>query len=682
MDYKQATARVQQLTSLLNEHNYRYYVLDQPVISDHEYDRLMEELIGLEKEFPELLSPISPSQRVGGEVTKKFNVIKHKYPMLSLGNTYSREELIEFDSRIRKSLNEDYEYVCELKFDGVAIGITYQNGIMIRAVTRGDGVQGDEVTSNIKTIRSLPLTLSKPGLPTEFEVRGEVYMPHQRFFKLNNEKKANGEEPFANPRNAASGSLKMQDSAVVAKRELDIYVYGFFCQEQVFQTHFQSLQALKQWGFKVSEYVKKCNTLHQVFLYLETMEQLRKELPFDIDGVVIKVNSYRQQELLGYTAKSPRWAISYKFKAERATTRLLDVIYQVGRTGAITPVAVLKPVKVAGTVVKRASLYNADRMTELSLHYLDEVFIEKGGDIIPKIVSVNEKARPLNAKKVIFATHCPQCGTELVIAQGEAVHYCPNTDSCPPQIQGKIEHFISRRAMNIETLGQGKTETLISNKLIENIADLYDLKYEQLLGLEKTITDQVTQKSKTISFRHKTVENILRAIENSKNIPFERVLFALGIRLLGETMAKKLAKHFASIDALQHATIDELLAVNDVGEKLAQNIIDYFGNKAHQGLIKRLKAAGVKMTVEQEAPPATGPLNGLTIVVSGVFKNYSRNQIKDLIENNGGKVTSSVSAKTNYLVAGENMGHEKRKKAEELHVKIISESDLENLINL
>ncbi len=681
MDYKQATDRVQQLTRLLNEHNHRYYVLDRPVISDHEYDQLMEELTRIEKEFPELLSPNSPSQRVGGEVTKRFSVAKHKYPMLSLGNTYSREELLEFDSRVRKTLNEDFEYVCELKFDGVAIGITYQSGVMHRAVTRGDGLQGDEVTSNIKTIRSLPLIITKPGIPQEFEVRGEVYMPHQSFFKLNNEKLANGEEAFANPRNAASGSLKMQDSAVVAKRALDIYVYGFFCQGQVFETHYQSLQALKQWGFKVSEYVKKCSTLDQVFLYLETMEQLRRELSFDIDGVVIKVNSYRQQELLGYTAKSPRWAISYKFKAERATTRLLNVIYQVGRTGAITPVAVLKPVQVAGTVVKRASLYNADRMTELNLHYLDEVFVEKGGDIIPKIVSVNETTRPINAIKVNFATHCPQCGTELVIAQGEAVHYCPNSDNCPPQIQGKIEHFISRRAMDVETLGQGKTEILISNNIVKNIADLYDLKYEHLLGLEKTITDLVTQKSKTISFREKTVENILSAIENSKNIPFERVLFALGIRLLGETMAKKLAKHFANIDAIQKASFSELMAVNDVGEKLAQNIIDYFGNKAHQELIERLKAAGVKMAVEQEAPPAHGSFNGLTMVVSGVFKNYSRDQIKDLIEKHGGKVTSSVSAKTNYLVAGENMGPEKRKKAEELQVKIISENDLENLIS-
>jgi DNA ligase (NAD+) len=680
MNALQAKERVQELTRLLNEHNYRYYVMAQPSISDYDYDMLLEELIKLEQEFPQLLDPNSPSQRVGGEVTKKFQVVRHKYPMLSLGNTYSKEELQEFDNRVRKTLGETFEYVCELKFDGVAIGITYSNGTLLRAVTRGDGVQGDEVTTNIKTIRSLPLEIKIAGLPKEFEVRGEVFMPHKSFVKINEEKSINEEEPFANPRNAAAGSLKMQDSAQVSKRGLDCFVYGIFSDAALFSTHFESLQALKDWGFKVSEYTKKCLNLEEVFLFIETMEQLRRELPFDIDGVVIKINNYRQQEQLGYTAKSPRWAISYKFKAERAATRLLDVIYQVGRTGAVTPVAVLKPVAVAGTIVKRASLYNADRMAELDLHLFDEVFVEKGGDIIPKIVAVNESVRPSNAKKIKFASHCPECGALLARGEGEAVNYCPNNEHCPPQIQGKIEHFISRRAMDIETLGQGRIETLIRHNLINNIADLYDLKYDQLLGLEKTITDPLTHKTKKISFREKTVENILAALEASKKVPFERVLFAIGIRLLGETMARKLARHFNNINSLMQANFEELIAVNEVGEKMAQSILDYFNNPEHIELIQRLRQAGLQLEMQEEALPAEGVLNGSSLVVSGVFARYSRDEIKALIEKNGGKVTGSVSSKTTYLVAGENMGPEKRKKAEELGVKIISESDLENLI--
>ena len=452
-------------------------------------------------------------------------------------------------------------------------------------------------------------------------------------------------------------------------------------ENQQFETHYESLMALKVWGFKVSEFIKKCSNINEVFLYIETMEQLRSELPFDIDGVVIKVNSYHQQELLGYTAKSPRWAISYKFKAERVATRLLNVIYQVGRTGAVTPVAVLKPVAVAGTTVKRASLYNADRMSELDLHLLDEVFVEKGGDIIPKIVAVNEAARPANAKKVGFATHCPECGTGLERNQGEAVHYCPNSQHCPPQIQGKFEHFIGRRAMDIETLGQGRIEILISNKLIENLADLYDLNYDQLLGLEKNIIDPLTQKTKKISFREKTVENILKALEISKKVPFEKVLFALGIRLLGETMAKKLAKHFGNIDKLMSASFEELTAINEVGEKMAQSIIDYFQNAENQNIIERLKAAGLQFSANIESSTQSSKLKESSFVVSGVFARYSRDEIKDLIEKHGGKITGSVSSKTAYLVAGENMGPEKRKKAEELGVKIISETELEKLIN-
>lgn len=681
MDLQQARKRVEELNALLNEHNYQYYVLAQPSISDYEYDMLMEELIRLETIYPELLSPNSPSQRVGGAVTRKFPVVRHKYPMMSLGNTYSKEELEEFDLRIRKTIEDDFEYVCELKFDGVAIGITYQNRTLHRAVTRGDGVQGDEVTTNIKTIRSLPLTLTKEWIPAEFEVRGEVFLPHKSFQKLNKEKEANEEEPFANPRNAAAGSLKMQNSALVSKRGLDCFIYGLFSDELVFPTHYESLQALRDWGFKVSEFIRKCKNLDEVFLFIETMEQLRCELPFDIDGVVIKVNDYRQQEQLGYTAKSPRWAIAYKFKAERVATRLLDVIYQVGRTGAVTPVADLKPVAVAGTTVKRASLYNADRMAELDLHKLDEVYVEKGGDIIPKIVGVNEAVRPANAHKIEFATHCPECGTKLERLEGEAVNYCPNSEHCPPQILGKIEHFISRRAMDVETLGQGRVEILISNQLVRNFADLYDLKYDQLLGLEKTITDPLTQKTKKISFREKTVENILSAIENSKKVPFERVLYALGIRLLGETMARKLARHFGDIDALMNASFEELNAVNEVGEKMAQSIIHYFKDPEHQEIIGRLKKAGLQFSTEKDALPAKGNLAGHTLVVSGVFSKYSRDEIKALIEKHGGKNTGSVSSKTSYLVAGENMGPEKRKKAEDLGVKIISEEELEGLIN-
>lgn len=681
MDLQQARKRVSELTAQLNEHNHRYYVLAQPSISDYEYDMLMEELIGLEADFPELLDPNSPSQRVGGEVTRKFPVVKHKYPMMSLGNTYSKEEIEDFDQRIRKAIGDDFEYVCELKFDGVAIGITYRNRAMLRAVTRGDGTQGDEVTTNIKTIRSLPLTLPKEGLPDEFEVRGEVFLPHKSFLKINKEKAAHEEEPFANPRNAAAGSLKMQDSALVARRGLDCFIYGLFSEEPAFATHYESLQALRERGFKVSEFIKRCSTLEEVFLYIETMEQLRPELPFDIDGVVIKVNNYMQQEELGYTAKSPRWAIAYKFKAERVATRLLDVIYQVGRTGAVTPVAVLKPVAVAGTTVKRASLYNADRMAELDLHKLDEIFVEKGGDIIPKIVGVNGAVRPANAHKIEFASHCPECGAELVRVEGEAAHYCPNSEHCPPQILGKIEHFISRKAMDVETLGQGRIEILMSNKLVRNFADLYDLQYKQLLGLEKTLTDPVTQKTKKISFREKTVENILNALEQSKQVPFERVLFALGIRLLGETMARKLARHFGNIDALMNAGFEELNGIHEVGEKMAQSILDYFNDPEHQEIIERLKKAGLQFSTEKDAPTGNGKLEGSTLVVSGVFSKYSRDEIKAQIEKHGGKVTGSVSSKTTFLVAGENMGPEKRKKAEELGVMIISEEELESIIN-
>ncbi|HSV76424.1 MAG TPA: NAD-dependent DNA ligase LigA [Bacteroidales bacterium] len=680
MDREKAKQRIQELTNQLNRHNYLYYVQAKPVISDYDFDMLLEELIALEKMFPDLSDPNSPTQRIGGQVTKKFPVVRHTYPMLSLGNTYSREELLEFDQRVSKTLGQGYEYFCELKFDGVAISIIYRKGKLHRAVTRGDGIQGDDVTANIRTIRSLPLSIAADDVPEEFEVRGEVFMPHESFSKVNEIKLSALEEPFANPRNAAAGSLKLQDSSEVAKRGLDCYVYGLFTGMPLFATHSESLNALKNWGFKVSGSGSKCRSIEDVFAFIEQTGQERPGLPFDIDGVVVKVNHFEQQELLGYTSKTPRWAISYKFKAERAVTQLLDVAYQVGRTGAITPVAVLKPVHIAGTIVKRASLYNADRMAELGLHYFDEVYVEKGGDIIPKIVGVNLQARAGGALSADFIQNCPECNSPLERLEGEAIHYCLNTDFCPPQIQGKIEHFISRRAMDIETLGQGRTGLLIDRGLVKNVADLYDLRYEQLFGLEKIVTDPITQDSKKISFREKTVENILAALKKSKEVPFERVLFALGIRLLGETTARKLAIHFGSIDALMGSSLEELLMVQDVGDKMAQNIVEYFRKDENKIIVQRLKSAGLQFETAKKAAIESGPLTGATLVVSGTFARYSRDGIKELIERNGGKVSGSVSGKTTYLVAGENMGPEKRKKAENLKVKIISETDLEQML--
>jgi DNA ligase (NAD+) len=683
MDRAKAQSRIVTLTQQLHEHNYRYYVQDNPTISDYEFDQLLKELESLEKQFPDLAGEDSPTQRVGGQITKKFIAVKHKFPMLSLGNTYSKEELQDFDARIRKSINDDFDYVCELKFDGVAIGLTYRNGCLVQAVTRGDGVQGDEVTSNVKTIRSIPLRIYAGNLPVEFEVRAEIILPHKSFIRLNEEKQENNEPLFANPRNAASGSLKLQDSSLVAKRNLDCYVYGLMGDNLPFQSHFENLEKLKKWGFKVADLTQKCSDIDEVMNFVEKVEKQRSSLPYDIDGIVIKVNDYRQQEQLGFTSKFPRWAISYKFKAEQGVTRLLDVAYQVGRTGAVTPVAILEPVLVAGTTVKRASLYNADKMNELDLHFNDTVHIEKGGEIIPKIVDVNTELRQKDARKIPYATHCPECKTKLIRNEGEAVHYCPNSESCPPQIQGKIEHFISRRAMNIEGLGEGKIEVLIQNNLIRNIADLYDLKYEQLLGLEKIITDEITGKQKKISFREKTVDNILNAINNSRNIPFERVLYALGIRYLGETGAKKLARNFKSIDKIRNSGFEELVAVPEIGERIAGSILDYFSTEQNNIIVNRLIEAGLNFQTKTASSEgqANQPLEGKSFVVSGVFESYSRNQIKELIEQNGGKNVSSISSKTDYLLAGDKMGPEKKKKAEELEIPIISEDDFKKMID-
>ncbi len=681
MDLSAARTRVEELTRLINDLNYQYYVLAQPLISDYDFDMLLEELIKLEKDFPELLDKNSPSQRVGGKITKKFLAVRHKYPMLSLGNTYSREELTEFDQRLKKGLEVSFEYVCELKFDGVAIGITYVQGEMTRAVTRGDGVQGDDVTENVKTIRSIPLKINHPGLPSEFEVRGEVYMPHSSFLQLNKERKENDEALFANPRNAAAGSLKLQDSALTANRNLDCFIYGLLGVKLPHNNHYDNLQALKEWGFKVSSFTRKYNSLKEVFRFIDICQKQRNELPYDIDGVVIKVNDYEQQQKLGFTSKSPRWAISYKFKAERVSTSLIDVTYQVGRTGAVTPVAILKPILVAGSTVKRASLYNAGKMEELDLHQGDVVFVEKGGDIIPKVIGVDVTQRQNNTKKIHFIQHCPECETRLVINEGEAIYYCPDAMNCPPQIRGKIEHFIDRRAMNIESLGQGKTEMLIQTNRIKNIADLYDLRYEDIIGLEKTITDPLSNTSRVISFRDKTVRNILNAIDNSRKMPFERVLFALGVRHLGETMARKLARHFGNIDRIIRARFEDLVAVNEVGEKMAQSIIDYFSDPDNKEVVARLRAAGLQFKTEQQDVAEKQTLTGKTIVVSGVFSNYSRQEIKDLVEQHGGKLSGSISSKTSMVVAGDNMGPEKRKKATELNIPIISESDLDTLIN-
>ena len=677
MKKQEARKRIEQLTREINEHNYRYYVLADPSISDYDFDKLLEELQKLEKEHPELASQNSPTQRVGGQITKKFPSVKHAYPMLSLSNTYSREEVMAFDQRIQKAINEDYEYVCELKYDGVAISLTYEGGELIRAVTRGDGVQGDEITNNVRTINSIPLVLRQAPDST-LEVRGEIYMPHKSFLHLNEQKQNKGEKVFANPRNAAAGSLKVQDSSIVASRNLDCFIYAAYGDDLPFGSHWESLQKLKKWGFRISSDIRLCKTIDEVFGFINEYAEKRSSLPYDIDGVVIKLNNYVQQEEMGYTSKFPRWAIAYKYKAEQAITTLKDVTFQVGRTGAVTPVANLEPVAVAGSTVKRASLYNEERMAELDLHKGDRVFVEKGGDIIPKVTGVDASQRQDGAEAVEFADHCPECDTPL--QKNQAVHYCPNSEGCPPQIQGKIEHFISRRAMNIESLGQGKTELLLSRGKIKNVADLYDLRHEDLIGLEKTIVQPDTLKEKKVSFREKTVKNILDAIEKSKQVPFERVLYAIGIRHLGETMARKLARHFGDIDRLMHASRDELLEVRDVGDKVADSIIEYFDDQSNLQIIERLKKTGLQFQVSPgEELPADGPLKGRSFVVSGVFENFSRDGVKEFIIKHGGEVKSSLSSKTGYLLAGDKMGPEKKKKARSLDIPVISEDELRKM---
>ena len=680
MDFKAAKSRIKELTFIINKHDYNYYVLAKPIISDYDYDMLMEELVGLEKQFPELADSNSPTQRVGGQVTKDFPTVKHRYPMLSLGNTYSRKELQDFDNRIRKSIGGSFEYICELKFDGVAIGLVYEDGKLVRAVTRGDGYNGDDVTANVKTIKSIPLQLFQEDKIIDFEARGEIFMPHKSFVGLNEIKLDNNEPPFANPRNAAAGSLKLQESKITAARNLDCFIYNLIGEQLPFDNHYDNLQQAKKWGLKISEFTKKCEGLDSVFDYIDHWEKERKNLDFDIDGVVIKVNSLRQQQDLGYTSKSPRWAIAYKFPTEQAVTKLLDVKYQVGRTGAVTPVAVLQPVQLSGTKVKRASLYNADKIEELQLHLNDTVIVEKGGEIIPKIVGVDVSQREKDVKKVRYATICPECYTPLLRKKGEALYYCTNKKDCPPQILGRIEHFISRKAMNIESLGQGRTEILIKNGLVKNVADLYDLEYEKIYGLEKTIVNELNGTSKKISFREKTVKNILNALDKSKSVPFERVLYALGIRYVGETVAKKIARHFNDIDKIIDSSYEKLLEVPEVGEKIAESVVLFFKDNTNINIIKRLRNHGLQFKTEK-SEMARGKLTDITFVISGVFEKYSRPELKNTIEENGGKVTSSISAKTDYLVAGANMGPEKRKKADKLNVRIINEDDFNKLLN-
>lgn len=681
MNKLEIKARIEQLSEELNRHNYNYYVLSSPTISDYEFDQLLKELEQLEKENPEFASPDSPIRRIGGQPTKEFKTVVHKYPMMSLSNSYSEEEIREFDTRIRKTIGDQVEYVCELKFDGVAIGLTYKNGRLKQAVTRGDGIQGDDVTNNVVTIRSIPLKLHG-HYPEEIEVRGEIYMTREGFEQMNEERIEIGEQPFANPRNSASGSLKMQDPSEVAKRPLDCFIYFIPGEHKQFKTHYESLKFAEKLGFKVSKNVALCKNLDEIFEFIIDWNIGRQKLNYDIDGIVIKVNDLNHQKLLGFTAKSPRWAIAYKFKAERVETILQSIDYQVGRTGAITPVANLTPVLLAGTVVKRASLHNADIIQNLDVRVGDAVFVEKGGEIIPKIVGINVEKRPANSQPVLFIENCPECSTPLTRKEGEAAHYCPNEDNCPPQIKGKLEHFIARKAMNIDSLGEGKIEMLYENGLVTTIADLYDLKFEQLLGLAKIIPAEEGKKEKKISFREKTTQNILDGIQQSVNVPFERVLYALGIRFVGETVAKKLASAYLNIENLKKASFEELKEVEEVGEKIAASVVDYFSKPEHLEIISRLAEKGVKMNKEIVTHSGSNLLNSQTFVVSGVFERHSRDEIKSMIEHYGGKNTGSVSSKTNFVLAGENMGPEKRKKAEKLGIKIISEEEFERMINL
>ncbi len=659
---------IQNLREELNQHNYNYYVLDTPTISDYEFDLKLVQLQDLENQHPEFFDATSPTQRVGGAITKNFQTVVHEHRMYSLDNSYSKEDLLEWEKRIQKVLGDvPLEYTCELKYDGASISITYENGKLKRAVTRGDGFQGDDVTTNIKTIKSIPLQL-KGNYPPKFDVRGEIILPFAGFEKMNQELIEIGETPYSNPRNTASGSLKLQDSTEVAKRPLDCLLYFLIGNQLPFNSQFESLESARAWGFKAPKESKLAKSLAEVFQFIDYWDTHRHTLPYETDGVVVKVNSFQYQEELGFTAKSPRWAIAYKFKSEQVATRLNSISYQVGRTGAITPVANLEPVQLAGTIVKRASLHNADQIEKLDIRVGDTVFVEKGGEIIPKIIAVDLAQRPSFTEPTQYITHCPECQTQLVRNEGEANHYCPNFYGCPPQIIGRIQHYISRKAMDIEGLGGETVALLFNNGLVRNYADLYELTVEQILPLER--------------MAQKSAENLVNGVALSKNIPFERVLFALGIRYVGETVAKKLAKHYKNIDALRQASLMDLILVDEIGERIAQSVIDFFDNQDNQISIGRLKNYGIQFEiVEKINPHATDKLQGKTFVVSGVFSLYSRDELKQAIEDNGGKVGSSISAKTDYVIAGDSMGPAKLDKANKLNIPIISEEDFKAMID-
>ena len=651
--------QIDQLRKELSEHNYNYYVLDNPTISDYEFDIKLKELQSLEVKYPEFFDANSPTQRVGGEITKNFETIPHEFRMYSLDNSYSKEDLNDWETRIKKLIDGDIQYTCELKYDGASISLTYENGILVRALTRGDGFQGDNVTANVKTIKSVPLKL-KGNFPQKFDIRGEIVLPFEGFNKMNEERIEIGEEPYRNPRNTASGSLKLQDSAEVAKRPLDCLLYHLIGTNLDVQTQFESLEKAREWGFKVPRAAKLLSSLDEVFEFINYWDIHRHDLPYETDGVVIKVNSLAQQEELGYTAKSPRWAVAYKFKTEQASTRLNSISYQVGRTGAITPVANLEPVELAGTTVKRASLHNADQIEKLDIRVGDEVFVEKGGEIIPKIIAVDLSKRKSESKRTVYITHCPECQTELVRQEGEAQHYCPNYNGCKPQIIGRIQHFISRKAMDIEGLGGETVALLVNAGLIDNYSDLYELTKEQVIPLER--------------MAEKSADNLVEGINKSHSIPFERVLYALGIRYVGETVAKKLAKHYKSIDALSMATQDDLVNVDEIGVKIAESVQEFFKSEANIKIIDRLKQFGLQLEISAEQLEGqSDKLKGEIIVISGVFETLSRDELKKLIEDNGGKVSSSISSKTSFIVAGDNMGPSKKLKAEQLNISLISE---------
>ncbi len=680
MSVKEVEKKIKMLTEELNRHNYLYYQKSEPVVSDLEFDQKLKELELLEDAHPDLKLPYTPTSRVGGTIAKAFETVRHMYPMLSLGNTYSKDELVDFDKRVKKGLGtDDYEYFCELKFDGVAISLRFANGILDRAVTRGDGIRGDDVTMNVKTIRTIPLKINQTDLSIrDFEVRGEVFMPKPVFERLNQKREEEGEALLANPRNTTSGTLKMQDSKVVATRKLDCYIYSFLDKNNTFDTHKACIDFLGEAGFNISPTYRKCADLHEVFGYLDHWDQHRHDLQVDTDGIVIKVNDLNQQDELGFTAKNPRWAIAFKFKAASASTIINSISYQVGRTGAISPVAELTPVFLAGTTVKRASLHNANEIERLGIRIGDTVFVEKGGEIIPKITGVDMSLRTKKSDQPAYISQCPECQTLLVRKEGEAQHYCPNTRFCPPQVQGRIEHFVSRNGMNIETLGPRTIHGFLSRGLIKNVADLYHLRFDQLNDLQfKELNDRGEPTKRSI--KEKTAHNILESIEKSKSVPFERALFGLGIRYVGKTVAEKLVKHFKTIDNLAKASFDEISDVHEIGERIAESVVTYFSISENQSLISSLKASHLTLEVVIEEG-ATEKLKGFSFVVSGTFENYGRDELKALIKSNGGKVATVISGKTDYLVTGANTGPAKREKALNLAVEILSEDDFRKMI--